>query len=206
MIDGEEVARAGARAGATASRPRAYLFYDCQTDDARLVLTVLGEAERFGAVIANRCEVAELARGATAGGRGRALHRRRSGRVRGPRRQRGQRHRRLGRPHPPRGALRRGGGAAHPPEPRHPRHALERAPAARRGRDRARGRRAHDLRAAVAGAHADRHDRQRLRGRRSTTSRPTGATSTTCSTPATTSSDRRSAPPTSPAPTRACGR
>jgi glycerol-3-phosphate dehydrogenase len=25
-----------------------YLFYDCQTNDARLVLTVLGEAERFG--------------------------------------------------------------------------------------------------------------------------------------------------------------
>jgi glycerol-3-phosphate dehydrogenase len=31
-----------------------YLFYDCQTDDVRLVLTVLGEAERFGAVCANR--------------------------------------------------------------------------------------------------------------------------------------------------------
>jgi glycerol-3-phosphate dehydrogenase len=37
-----------------------YLFYDCQTDDVRLVLTVLGEAERFGAVIANRCEVSGL--------------------------------------------------------------------------------------------------------------------------------------------------
>jgi glycerol-3-phosphate dehydrogenase len=37
-----------------------FLFYDCQTDDARLVLTVLGEAERFGAVIANRCEVTGL--------------------------------------------------------------------------------------------------------------------------------------------------
>jgi glycerol-3-phosphate dehydrogenase len=37
-----------------------YLFYDCQTDDARLVLTVLGEAERFGAVMANRCEVTGL--------------------------------------------------------------------------------------------------------------------------------------------------
>ena len=35
----------------------AYLFYDCQTDDVRLVLSVLGEAERFGAVCANRCEV-----------------------------------------------------------------------------------------------------------------------------------------------------
>ncbi|HEY8625757.1 MAG TPA: glycerol-3-phosphate dehydrogenase/oxidase [Solirubrobacteraceae bacterium] len=38
-----------------------YLFYDCQTDDARLVLTVLGEAERFGAIFANRLEVTELA-------------------------------------------------------------------------------------------------------------------------------------------------
>ena len=37
-----------------------YLFYDCQTDDARLVLTVLGEAERFGAICANRLEVVEL--------------------------------------------------------------------------------------------------------------------------------------------------
>ncbi len=38
----------------------AYLFYDCQTDDSRLVLTVLGEAERFGAVFANGVEVTEL--------------------------------------------------------------------------------------------------------------------------------------------------
>ena len=37
-----------------------YLFYDCQTDDVRLVLTVLGEAERFGAVMANGLEVVEL--------------------------------------------------------------------------------------------------------------------------------------------------
>src|SRR4051794_3692267 len=38
----------------------AYLFYDCQTDDVRLVLTVLGEAERFGAVFANGADVKEL--------------------------------------------------------------------------------------------------------------------------------------------------
>ncbi len=38
----------------------AYLFYDCQTDDVRLVLTVLGEAERYGAVPLNRCEVRGL--------------------------------------------------------------------------------------------------------------------------------------------------
>ncbi len=37
-----------------------YLFYDCQTDDSRLVLTVLGEAERFGAVCANRVDVVGL--------------------------------------------------------------------------------------------------------------------------------------------------
>ena len=37
-----------------------YLFYDCQTDDVRLVLTVLGEAERFGAVFANGLEVTSL--------------------------------------------------------------------------------------------------------------------------------------------------
>jgi glycerol-3-phosphate dehydrogenase len=36
-----------------------YLFYDCQTDDARLVLTVLGEAERFGAICVNRVEVTD---------------------------------------------------------------------------------------------------------------------------------------------------
>lgn len=37
-----------------------HLFYDCQADDARLVLTVLGEAERFGAICANRLEVIGL--------------------------------------------------------------------------------------------------------------------------------------------------
>jgi glycerol-3-phosphate dehydrogenase len=38
----------------------AYLFYDCQTDDSRLVLTIMHEAERFGAVCANRLEVIGL--------------------------------------------------------------------------------------------------------------------------------------------------
>ncbi len=38
----------------------AYLFYDCQTDDVRLVFTVLGEAERFGAVMLNGAEVTEV--------------------------------------------------------------------------------------------------------------------------------------------------
>lgn len=52
MIDGDEVLR---RVPALAGRdPKAaYLFYDCQTDDVRLVLTILGEAERYGALLAN---------------------------------------------------------------------------------------------------------------------------------------------------------
>jgi glycerol-3-phosphate dehydrogenase len=37
-----------------------YLFYDCQTDDVRLVLTVLAEAERFGAVMVNGVEATAL--------------------------------------------------------------------------------------------------------------------------------------------------
>ncbi len=59
IIDGDEIAE---RLPALAARgpSSGYLFYDCQTDDSRLVLTVLGEAERFGAVFANRCEVTSL--------------------------------------------------------------------------------------------------------------------------------------------------
>jgi glycerol-3-phosphate dehydrogenase len=38
----------------------AYLFYDCQTDDVRLVFTVLGEAERFGAISLNGADVTEI--------------------------------------------------------------------------------------------------------------------------------------------------
>ena len=59
IIEGDEV-RELLPALAPREPTAAYLFYDCQTDDARLVLTVLGEAERFGAVIANRCRVDEL--------------------------------------------------------------------------------------------------------------------------------------------------
>jgi glycerol-3-phosphate dehydrogenase len=59
VISGEEVVEL---LPALASREPSsgYLFYDCQTDDVRLVLTVLGEAERFGAVCANRIEVTGL--------------------------------------------------------------------------------------------------------------------------------------------------
>jgi len=38
----------------------AYMFYDCQTDDVRLTLTVLGEAERFGALMLNGAEATEV--------------------------------------------------------------------------------------------------------------------------------------------------
>ena len=49
MISADEVV--GRLPALAARRPTSgYLFYDCQTDDSRLVLTVLGEAERFGAV------------------------------------------------------------------------------------------------------------------------------------------------------------
>lgn len=67
-IDGDEtVELVPALAGREPSS--AYLFYDCQTDDSRLVLTVLAEAERFGAVCANRSEVTGLVeRGGRASG------------------------------------------------------------------------------------------------------------------------------------------
>jgi glycerol-3-phosphate dehydrogenase len=59
MIDGEEVLE---RVPALEGRdPKAaYLFYDCQTDDVRLVLTILGEAERYGAVIAGDVSAAGI--------------------------------------------------------------------------------------------------------------------------------------------------
>ena len=98
----------------------AYLFYDCQTDDARLVLTVLGEAERFGAVMANGCEVTGLverdgrAAGVlvrdTVGGGEFEIEADNVINATG----------RLGRPPPARRALRGGGGAADTPEPRAP--------------------------------------------------------------------------------------
>ncbi|MDX6692212.1 MAG: glycerol-3-phosphate dehydrogenase [Solirubrobacteraceae bacterium] len=59
VISGEEVLELVPALAARAPTS-GYLFYDCQTDDARLVLTVLAEAERFGAVCANRLEVVEL--------------------------------------------------------------------------------------------------------------------------------------------------
>ncbi|MDP9228285.1 MAG: glycerol-3-phosphate dehydrogenase/oxidase, partial [Actinomycetota bacterium] len=67
-ISGEEVAEM-VPALAPHEPKSAYLFYDCQTDDSRLVLTILGEAERFGAVLLNGAEVTEIVdeRGKAAG-------------------------------------------------------------------------------------------------------------------------------------------
>ena len=121
MISGDEVVEL--LPALAAREPTAgYLFYDCQTDDVRLVLTVLGEAERFGAVCANRLEVVELLEdgGRAAGVRVRDAETRR--RARDPGRQRRQRDRRVGRPPAPRRAARRGRGAGHPPQPRHAHH------------------------------------------------------------------------------------
>ncbi len=59
VIPGDEVVeRLPALAGRDPSS--GYLFYDCQTDDSRLVLTVLAEAERYGAVCANGLAVVDL--------------------------------------------------------------------------------------------------------------------------------------------------
>jgi glycerol-3-phosphate dehydrogenase len=58
-IDGEEVVEV-IPALEPMEPTSAYLFYDCQTDDSRLVLTVLGEAERFGAVVVNGAEVTKV--------------------------------------------------------------------------------------------------------------------------------------------------
>jgi glycerol-3-phosphate dehydrogenase len=59
VISGEEVVEL-LPALAAREPTSGYLFYDCQTDDVRLVLTVLGEAERFGAVCTNRVGVTGL--------------------------------------------------------------------------------------------------------------------------------------------------
>jgi glycerol-3-phosphate dehydrogenase len=62
VIDGAEVAEL-LPALASRNPSGGYLFYDCQTDDVRLVLTVLAEAERFGAVPVNRVEAVALTDG-----------------------------------------------------------------------------------------------------------------------------------------------
>ncbi len=74
VIGGEEVVELLPALAARAPTG-GYLFFDCQTDDSRLVLTVLGEAERFGAICANDLAVEEvlLKHGQAAGVRAREL-------------------------------------------------------------------------------------------------------------------------------------
>ena len=180
VISGEEVVEL-LPALAAREPTSGYLFYDCQTDDVRLVLTVLGEAERFGAVCANRVDVTGLLE--------------RDGRARGVRALDVESGEQL----EVRAAnvVNATGVWADQlrPEELHDEAELPRIRPSRgthvtlrhedlplrRRRDRAGRRRAHDLRAAVAGAHAGRHHRQRLRGRRSSTSSRRPRTSTTCS-------------------------
>ena len=164
MISGEEVIEL--LPALAAREPKSgYLFYDCQTDDVRLVLTVLGEAERFGAVCANRVEVTELLE--------------RDGRacgVRASTRETGERltcRPRTSSTRPasgPTGCARRScttRPSCRGSVPSRGTHITfsPRGPAAGRRRDRPGRRGALDLRAALAGAHAGRHHRQRLRGR-----------------------------------------
>jgi len=69
MVDRDEVLEL-VPALAARDPKNAYLFYDCQTDDVRMVLTVLGEAERFGATMLNGAEVTEVLLGADGRARG----------------------------------------------------------------------------------------------------------------------------------------
>jgi len=131
-----------------------YLFYDCQTDDARLVLTVLGEAERFGACVPTASMSRVFSR-TTAAQRGARPRRRDGGDLR--------------RAKPRTSSMRPACGPtssvrtsfhleAELPvdqaEPRDAYHDPPLRPAARRRRDRPRRQRSLDLRAAVAGPRA----------------------------------------------------
>ena len=146
VISAERGRRAAARPWPPREPTSGYLFYDCQTDDSRLVLTVLGEAERYGAVLANRVRATDVLDGRVAA---RDELTRRLLRAAG--RQRDQRHRGVGRPPASRGAARRGRAAVDPAEPRRARRAEPRRPAGPRRGDRPGGGGALDLRAAVAG-------------------------------------------------------
>ena len=122
MIDGDEV-----RELLPALAPR--------EPDRRLPLLRLPDRRR--AARADRARRGRaLRRGVRQRPRGHRAWSRRTGRARGAhvrdardgeafaiaRRRGRQRHRRVGRPHPPRGAARRGRGAGHPAQPRHPHH------------------------------------------------------------------------------------
>ena len=159
----------------------AYLYYDAQTDDARLTLTIARTAAEHGAVVANRAGVTGLRKDAARQGPGRDGRRRRE-RDRHPGPGRGERGRRVGRR---RARARRG--RCHPdsirPGEGHPHHGAVGQGPQRHRRDRAGPQgQALDLRGAVGRLHLHRHDRHRLRrsARRSRSAPPT--TSPTSST------------------------
>ncbi len=178
MISGEEVIEL-LPALAAREPTSGYLFYDCQTDDVRLVLTVLGEAERFGAVCANRLEALSLLErdGRACGVR--VLDRESGARVRRPRRERRQRDGGLGRPAERRVRAGRAG-SVDPPEPRHPRDPAPRGSAAERRRDRpGRGEDARSSRCPGSGARSSAPPTATTRAS-STTCVPPRMTSTIC--------------------------
>ena len=185
----------------------AYLFYDCQTDDVRLVLTILGEAERFGAVSLNGAEVTEvLIQNGRAGGV--AFVEEGSGErmevsadhvvnATGVFADQIRPEEILGEEDVPRIAPSRGT------------HLLldqSRSADGLRRLHRPGRRGADDLLAALVRAHPDRHHRQRLRRRHRPPAARPPTTSATCSTRSTSSSAPRSPTPTWSAPTPACGR
>ena len=209
MIPGDEVARA-VPALAEREPTSGYLFYDCQTDDARLVLTVLGEAERFGAVCANGVEVTELVARTAAAPRACACatRQRRASSSSAPTTS-------STRPAcgptgcAPRSCTTRPRSrASGPAAARTSRCASEDLPLVGGGAIVPGRRRPLDLRPAVARPHADRHDRQRLRGRPddSTTCRPADEDIEYLLDATNEYFGTSLGPATSPAPTPACGR
>ena len=154
----------------------AYLYYDAQTDDARLTLTLARTAAiDFGATVVNHAGVTRLRKVGRPGHRGRGRRRLGHRRGRGARPRGGQRHRRVGRRRP---GPRRGRPPRHdPPRQGHPHHRpVGQDPQRhRRGRARPQGppvgvrravarRRRHRGRAGLG--HLHRHHRHRLRRRR----------------------------------------
>ncbi len=152
-----DLRRGGDRAAARAGRPGAQRRLSVLRLPDRRCAAGPDRARRGRAL---RRDLRQPHGGDRAGPRGRARGRRHGPRRGGGRsvhvrrRQRDQRHRRVGRPDPPRGAALRGRVAPDHAQPRHPRHDGPRGPAPGGRSDRAGRRRSLDLCAAVARAAA----------------------------------------------------
>jgi glycerol-3-phosphate dehydrogenase len=193
VISGEEVLEL-LPALAAREPTSGYLFYDCQTDDVRLVLTVLGEAERFGAVCANRVDVTGLLERDGPRRGVRALDARAASRSRCAPRTWSTRPA-CGPISCARGAPRRGRAAAHPPEPRHAHHARHEDLPLVGGAIVPPGGDARSSRCPGSGTRSSAPPTTTTRARSSTSS-PPPRTSTTCWRRSTTSSAPRSGPAT----------